>query len=252
VEEEGKDLMAVDGVMMQESLLPPWFWKAVLLALALLLLLFILWQTLFKSTIESAATEAVEDDVEQAELAADKAEEAAAVAQDAAGITTTVAGQEGTGQEGTGEEGTGEEGTGNEGTGDEGGPGGSTTTTTNGGGLQTALGTPLDFRLVASAAPAAPPGTANFPIDADNEFSLTDVLLQNPNGDSGRLAIMRDDQILYESALENFRDLDFHFVSPYEFAPGDRIVLQVTCDVAGKGATCSAAASFAGFVRPSS
>ncbi len=251
VEEEGKDLLAVDGVMLQEPLLPPWFWKAVLLAAVLLLLLFILWQTLFKSTIESAASDAVADDVEQAELAAVKAEEAAAVAQDAAGITTTVAGDEGSGEEaGAGDEGSGEEG-------DEGGPGGSTTTSPGGvddggSGLQTALGTPLDFRLVASAAPAAPAGTANFPIEADREFSLTDVLLQNPNGDAGRLAIMRDDQILYESALENFRDLDFHFVSPYEFAPGDRVVLQVTCDVAGKGATCSAAASFAGFVRPSS
>jgi hypothetical protein len=38
-------------------------------------------------------------------------------------------------------------------------------------------------------------------------------------------------------------------VSPYEFAAGDRVVLQLTCDVAGKGETCSAAASFAGFVR---
>lgn len=248
VEEEGKDLLAVDGVMLQEPLLPPWFWKAVLLAAVLLLLLFILWQTLFKSTIESAASDAVAEDVEQAELAADKAEEAAAVAQDAAGITTTVAGEEGGGEEG---------GAGEEGGGEEGGAGGSATTDPGGdgdggSGLQTALGTPLDFRLVASAAPAAPPGTANFPIEADTEFSLTDVLLQNPSGDAGRLAIMRDDQILYESALENFRDLDFHFVSPYEFAAGDRVVLQLTCDVAGKGATCSAAASFAGFVRPSS
>ena len=256
VEEEGKDLLAVDGVMLQEPLLPPWFWKAVLLAAVLLLLLFILWQTLFKATIESAASDAVAEDVEQAELAADKAEEAAAVAQDAAGISTTVAGEEGSGE---GEEGgAGEEGSGEEGSGEEAGSGGSTTTTNAGGGddggsgLQTALGTPLDFRLVASAAPAAPPGTANFPIEADTEFSLTDVLLQNPNGDAGRLAIMRDDQILYESALENFRDLDFHFVSPYEFAAGDRVVLQMTCDVAGKGATCSAAASFAGFVRSTS
>ena len=145
-------------------------------------------------------------------------------------------------------------GAGGAGAGDDAGAGtgsGAGAPTGGGGGLLTALGTPSDFRLVAAAAPGVPAGVASFPIAADQEFSLTDVLLQNPSGDSGRLALLRNDQVLYETALENFRDLDFHFVSPYEFAPGDRVVLQLTCDIAGKGPTCSAAASFAGFIRPS-
>jgi hypothetical protein len=111
------------------------------------------------------------------------------------------------------------------------------------------LGTPLDFRIVVSAAPGSGPISAEQAIDPGSEISLTDVVLQNPNGDTGSLVVLRNDEVLWETALENFRDLDYHFVAPYGFAPGDRVILQMTCLTAGDGPACEAAASFTGFIR---
>lgn len=264
-EEDGKDPLAVDGAVVQESLLPPWFWKAVVAALALLLVLFILWQTLFKSTIESTATAAVQDDVEEAQAAAVEAEEAAEVAQVAAGIDPATgepvadgAGAAGAEDAGAGSEagGGGDAGAGNGGggaaTGDAGG--GATTGSAEGGagGLQTELGVATDFRLVAVDAPGGDAARAELPVEVDEVLSLTDVVLQNPNGDAGRLAILRGAEVLWEGALENFRDLDYHYVSPYGFTSGQTVVLQLTCTTPGNGSECSAAASFAGFTRTTS
>ena len=53
-----------------------------------------------------------------------------------------------------------------------------------------------------------------------NVFAVTDIVLQNPTGDIGSVQISRDARVLMTSALENFRDLDLHFVAPYMFRPG--------------------------------
>jgi hypothetical protein len=39
-------------------------------------------------------------------------------------------------------------------------------------------------------------------------------VVQNPNGDRGRLTVRCGDQVILVEALENLRDLDFHFVAP--------------------------------------
>ena len=58
-------------------------------------------------------------------------------------------------------------------------------------------------------------GTDTFDLPGpDDTFSLTDVVLSNPQGDFGRAQVIVDGEVLLEHALENFRDLDFHFVSP--------------------------------------
>ena len=75
-----------------------------------------------------------------------------------------------------------------------------------------------------------PPGTAqNFTNPFSSTFAVTDIVLQNPNGDTGVVQIKRDGNILMQSALENFRDLDLHFVAPYMFNPGSSLIMTVTC-----------------------
>ena len=82
------------------------------------------------------------------------------------------------------------------------------------------------------------------------QFSLTDLVFQNPAGDTGRITVSRDGDVLFTSALENFRDLDQHFVAPYTFAAGESLVMNVTCTTPGPGgAGCTVSASFAGFTK---
>jgi hypothetical protein len=88
------------------------------------------------------------------------------------------------------------------------------------------------------------------PIPAGKTFTMTDVVFQNPKGDTGTISILRNQDVLFTSSLENFRDLDFHFVAPYVFPAGTSVTVRVDCGTPGAGgATCSAAASFSGFLR---
>jgi hypothetical protein len=246
VEEEGKPPLAVDGAMLQEQMLPPWLWKAVAAILALLLLLFILYQTILKPSIESTAKTAAQASTEDLENRVNEAIEP--ITGETVPPSTSIAGLEPPGVT-TAPPGGG----GGDTTVPGGGAGGATTTIPGGGGAAggggvSAFGDPLDFRL----ATTAPPGGSNsqsFQVPSDLRFALTDIVLQNPNGDTGRLRILRDSDVLLETALENFRDLDYHFVSPFLFGSGQNVTLQLTCLTAGGGgAECGAAASFSGFL----
>jgi hypothetical protein len=130
------------------------------------------------------------------------------------------------------------------------GPGTGVTTTTVPGtvGPVSTLGDPIDFRLATTAAPGGS-NSQSFQVPSGSTFSMTDIVLQNPNGDTGRLRILRDGDVLLETALENFRDLDYHFVSPFIFGENKNVTLQLTCLTAGNGnAECGAAATFSGFI----
>ena len=88
-------------------------------------------------------------------------------------------------------------------------------------------------------------------------MSVTDLLLQNPNGDAGTLTVLRDGAVIYEARLENFRDLDLHLVAPVVVDAGKELGIRVTCtnpDPAGKAkaADCSPALTVQGFARKTS
>ena len=109
--------------------------------------------------------------------------------------------------------------------------------------------TPDNFRLTAQAnvgASGTSAGTAN---DASTTFALTDVLLQNPGADRGRIRVLIGPEVILESALESFLDLDFHFVAPYVVGPGEAISIEVVCatDQIVPADPCDAAVSFSGF-----
>ena len=80
------------------------------------------------------------------------------------------------------------------------------------------------------------------------EVSLTDVVFQNPSGAVGNVALRRNGDVLLESELANFRDLDFHFVAPFVFPAGSTIDITVDCITPGPGATnCNVGATLLGF-----
>jgi len=213
---QGEPLL-IDGVMAQEAILPPWFMRALLATVLLLALLVGLWFALLKPTVESAAEDAAEAAAEEAIAGplAQQAEQISALEQATTGTTTPSA------------------------VGGDGEP-------EPGGGLLE-LGEPFDTRLAASALPGQA-GDQAVTVGGGQVLSITDVFLQNPQGDAGRLRIRRGEAILLEVALQNFRDLDYHFVSPLTFSGGQTVVLEVACELTASD-RCRAGAYLTGFLE---
>jgi hypothetical protein len=101
-------------------------------------------------------------------------------------------------------------------------------------------GVPQDGRL---AADGSNPSTATF----SSTFYMTDLVFANPNGRSGTLQLLRDGFVLITLRLENFRDLDFHYVTPIVVQKGQKLVFTATCSSSG---ACDPSVYFDGFVRP--
>jgi hypothetical protein len=121
-------------------------------------------------------------------------------------------------------------------------------TTTTLAGFDTSYGSPTDFQI---NGPVPAGSTQTFTHSFDKDFALTDVLLQNPGGDSGTVTLLRNNDVLQTNALENFRDFDLHTVAPHVFTTGDTLTMTVVCATPGPSNTsgCSISASFAGFSK---
>jgi len=229
----------VNGTLLQEAILPPWLLKALLALIALLLILWILWITLFKPTVESAAKDAVEAPLASLNEKVDALTPTTAAGAGAGGgaPTTTLAGGGGSPTGTT--------------TTIAGGAVPTTTTTPAGGSFSTPFGNPADFQLGFGSQVSGGGGTQTFTNPFSSTFAVTDIVLQNPNGDSGLVQIARDGNVIMQSALENFRDLDLHFVAPFMFNPGSSLTMTVTCAQPGPSGpgNCAISGSFGGFQK---
>jgi hypothetical protein len=90
---------------------------------------------------------------------------------------------------------------------------------------------------------------------AGQPMGIEDIILQNPNGDTGVLEIRKKtgatDTILLEVGLENFRDLDYHLLQSWQMTKDDHLEIAVSCqNGAGRPTTgaCTSAVSFSGLV----
>ncbi len=87
---------------------------------------------------------------------------------------------------------------------------------------------------------------ASLPADSRHELSITDLVLQNPNGDKGTLTVTRGGQVLLSTRLENFRDYDLHFVTAISVAAGQNLSMSVTCQNPPGSPQCSPVALVSG------
>jgi hypoxanthine phosphoribosyltransferase len=114
-----------------------------------------------------------------------------------------------------------------------------------------ALGEPINGRIaVNDTAGNGEPTAKAFDVGAQQALAITDLVVQNPNGDRGRLTVRRGDEVILVEALENLRDLDFHFVAPIVLREQD-LVVEVNCEQEGKPQqqeTCEESVSFVGFI----
>jgi len=227
--------VVVPGTLLQEPVLPRWLPKALAALVALLVLLVIAWFALLRPTVRSAAKDAVKQPIADLNKKVDALGGGGATTTTVAPTTTTPHASSTT---------TGTSGTTATTPPTTGPPPTAATTTT-----VSPFGEPGDGRLAVSA----PPGGANaatFPIAPNTVFSVTDLVLQNPQGDAGLLQIRRNGQVVLEVALENFRDLDYHFVAPLQFSPAAPLQVRLSCATPGTGQpNCAAAATFVGFKK---
>jgi hypothetical protein len=86
--------------------------------------------------------------------------------------------------------------------------------------------------------------------------SLTDLIFENPNGDGGQIQLRRvgtggDVSVLLDPRLDNFRDLDYHFVEPIVLTAGQSLQLDLhTCkpsSAAPAGSQCSSNVYYTGY-----
>src|SRR5262249_5752199 len=78
----------------------------------------------------------------------------------------------------------------------------------------TSAGTPTDFQLAGTV----PSGNSQtFSKSFDKDFALFDFVVQNPDGASGTVQILRNDDVLSVYALENIRDSAQLLNAPYVF-----------------------------------
>lgn len=225
------ETITVDGVMVQERLLPTWLLPMAIAFLVAAVALATLWFTVLVPEVESIATEQVAPQVSAAAEAASEASKAAAEASEAA-----------------------EEATGGE-SGPAGGPDGGGA---DGGAADPGAPTgpePVDFRIATEAEPVADGSYTPFTYTAPDgrPLRISDLVLQNPRGDSGLLRIVRGEDVLLEVGLANFRDLDYHYVNAVRVEPDQPVVVEVSCLTPGQGAAeCTPAVSFSGQLLPPS
>ena len=240
---DGGEPLKTEGTMVQRQLLPKWLLPALAALLVLLLALVTLWFTVLRPAVKSAAREAAQEQnqqivkaaqdagagADQAKKNADQAKQNSEQAMKAVGLTPP------------GETAGG--GTANDGT---------TPSRAN-----AATGTPTDFRVAADANIDSNVNRfAEFPYtvpDPNKTLVITDLILQNPRGDTGTLRLLRDSggtkSVLLEVGLSNFRDLDHHWLQAWRFQPGEKIVLAVSCQNPGDRGHCTPSVSFSGRVE---
>jgi type II secretory pathway pseudopilin PulG len=244
---DGEDPVTANAVLVQQQLLPPWLLPVAAVLLVVAAALITLWFTVLRPTVASIAQDASQQQVSQAAGAARHASQAAQQASQAASAAQAASGG-GSGGSGGGSGGGASAGGRAGGQGKSGGSGPSGAAAAS-----SAAPAPIDFRIAASADPVTNGSFQNFSFTAPKHQRLTisDLVLQNPRGDSGFLQLEIGNSVVLQEGLANFRDLDYHYVSALHVNPDQPVVLAVNCTAPGAGATqCSPSVSFSGTLGP--
>ncbi|MFF2370623.1 hypothetical protein [Agromyces sp. NPDC058110] len=191
------------GSYVQERVFPKWLWKLLLALLLLLLLLLALWFFVLKPTIESAARDAVAEPLAQANEKADSAADQAGSAAEQADSAAQTANEalEAVGQTPK--------------------PVEPVSKTTN-----------VDIRFeLSDVVGGAPDESDRWVVPAKSVLRITDIVISNPGGDFGVMTLENADIAapIFTTGIENFRDIDFHWVTAVQLAEGDELFATLDC-----------------------
>lgn len=216
------DGRAVDAVFIQQPMIGPFLWRIVATAAAGLLVLGLLYKTVLQPSVRSSAREAaierfapVEAEVKAVAQAAGLTPQDVSAAARDLGLSVAPAPLAGGASSG------GSTG------------GGSATGNFAAGGGSAGVVAAIERRSVSKRfAPVVQPagtGIERYEVLDGVTLSLTDLVLQNPFADEGILRVLRNDEVLVESSLASFRDLDYHFVTGVEVGPRQAVEVRVDC-----------------------
>jgi hypothetical protein len=209
VHQDGLPTITVDGSMQQVGLIPPWLLPAVIGLAALLLVLAILWFFLLRPTLSSYTKDQVASQTSSLQQQVNTLKSA---------NPATAAG---------------------------GGAGGAT-------GANPVKGDPWSSRLAVNSQATPSQLESSITVPQGGGLAVTDLVFENPNGNSGTIYLVRreankPDQVLLVLRLENFRDLDFHFVTPTVFKEGQTMTL--SCSPDPTGSLCNASVYYSGYFK---
>ena len=100
--------------------------------------------------------------------------------------------------------------------------------------------------------PGSKPLESSITVPQGGGLAVTDLVFENPSGNSGTVYLVRRqsakaDQVLMTIRLENFRDLDFHFVTPVVFKENQTMTF--SCSPDPSGSKCDAAVYYSGYFK---
>jgi len=115
------------------------------------------------------------------------------------------------------------------------------------------VGEPISYRIPVDVG-ITQERSESMSVPPDSRFLMTDLVLQNPNGDLGTAQLLRNGDVLYNwdlGAMNSANEFQPR-VSPLPFEPSDNIVLSVDCEAAGKpsGTGCEIAVLMGGTLVP--
>ena len=195
VRPEGGLPITLDGTLLQESVLPPWFLKALIALIVLLIALVLIWLLLLKPSIQTAATRGGRVAAREPRGGRQRGARARRPAHDRPrGERRQRRDRAALGR------GAVRRGAASGGSRRRPPPRPSTP-----GVVIPGLGNA--GRRRASTAPIRRS-------TSDGTLFLTDFVFSNPNGREGAIVVLRNDTPLMQLRLENFRDYDLHFVTP--------------------------------------
>ncbi|MFT2016870.1 hypothetical protein ACMA1D_13625 [Streptomyces sp. 796.1] len=250
-----REPVLVDGSYEQQPILPHWLPRAVMVAVLLVGVLAGLWYALLRPTVRSAAREAITPEAVESAIKDDDGKNGPG----AGSAGSNQPGQNGDPAGGPGANGNGANGgttDGASGGGADGGAAnaGATAGTGQGGGRNGGSGqggpagnggakpgepggpaAPKSARVQVQDAVGGSSTTRDaYTVPAGKTFALTDIVVQNPQGDAGTLTVSSQDGQLLNLALENFRDSDYHFVTPIQVPAKSKVTISVSCREVGK------------------
>ncbi|MEU0523754.1 COG1470 family protein [Streptomyces niveus] len=243
-DQEVLEPVLLDGSYQQEPILPRWLPRALVVAAVILIALIGLWYALLRPAVKSAAREAVTPDAVRSAVEADKSASPDEENPDGGGP----AGADSAGADSAGGDSAGA-GDGTPGSSESPSPGSSADAAAT-------APTSAQVRVSDSVGGGANTGTA-LRVPAGQTFELTDIVVQNPQGDAGTVVVSAGpDRRVLSLGLENFRDSDYHFVTPILVPAGGTVTMTIDCRRVGRPvgapapARCTESLFLGGNMRP--
>ena len=205
LESPGAQPLGIEGTLLQEAMLPPWFLKALLGLLALLVGLLLLWLFFLQPAIESTARQRADEAVVARLGPSPPGQTPFPLATSGGGSPTPppTASSGASASPGT-----------------SGSPSPSAPSSTASAPLSGDTVAVADRILAGNASVAVPDGKTMF---------VTDLVFSHASDAAvGTMTLSRNDIVLFQLRLENFRDLDYHFVTPIVVQTGES--LRLACD----------------------